>query len=94
MRWWTYHGPNEVGNGLCLTSIHHKLFDKGVLGVSSQPKITVSARFAGRSKAAELLVIALSGQDVGHPLKGFPAVAAHHATWPTREVFRSPARAW
>lgn len=94
VRWWTHDGPNEVGNGLCLCSIHHKLFDKGVVGVSSQLKITVSARFAGRSKAAELLVIALSGQDVGLPLKGFPAVAAHHAMWHTREVFRSPARAW
>jgi putative restriction endonuclease len=83
----------EIGNGLCLCSIHHKLFDKGVLGVTSQRKITVSARFAGRSKAAGLLVISLSGQDVSPPLKGFPAVAEHYATWHTREVFRSPPRA-
>jgi putative restriction endonuclease len=94
VRWWTHDGPNEVGNGLCLCSIHHKLFDKGVLGVTSTRKITVSARFIGRSKAADLLVISLSGQDVSLPLRGFPAVAAHHATWHTREVFRSPARAF
>jgi putative restriction endonuclease len=94
VRWWTHDGPNETGNGLCLCSIHHKLFDKGVLGVSSQRKITVSARFVGRSQASEQLVLSLSGQDVTLPLKGFPAVAAHHAAWHTREVFHAPARAF
>jgi putative restriction endonuclease len=94
VRWWTHDGPNEAGNGLCLCSLHHKLLDKGVLGLSSQCKITVSARFVGRSRAAEQLVLSLSGQDVNRPLKGYPAVAAHHATWHEREVFRGPARAF
>ena len=93
VRWWTHGGPNEVGNGLCLCSIHHKLFDKGVLGVTSQNKITVSARFVGRSKAAGLLVTSLSGQDVNPPLSGYPAPATPHVTWHAREVFRAPARA-
>jgi putative restriction endonuclease len=92
VRWWTHGGPNEVGNGLCLCSIHHKLFDKGVLGLTSESKITVSAQFIGRSKAAEMLVLSLSGQDVSVPQKGYPPVAAPHATWHAREVFRGPVR--
>jgi putative restriction endonuclease len=93
VRWWTHGGPNQVNNGLCLCSIHHKLFDKGVLGVTSENKIAVSARFVGRSEAAQLLVISLSGWEANPPLKGFPSIASPHATWHTREVFRAPARA-
>jgi putative restriction endonuclease len=93
VRWWTHGGPNEVGNGLCLCSIHNKLFDKGVLGVTSGNKITVSARFVGRGKAADLLVTSLSGRDVNFPQIGFPAPAAPHVAWHKREVFRAPARA-
>jgi putative restriction endonuclease len=93
VRWWTHGGPNEVDNGLCLCSIHHKLFDKGVLGITSQHMITVSARFVGRSPAAQLLVASLSGQGVSTPQKGFPVIATPHAAWHAREVFREPARA-
>lgn len=93
VRWWTHGGPNDVGNGLCLCSIHHKLFDKGALGLTRQRKITVSARFVGRSPAAELLVLSLNGRDATLPLKGFPPVSTPHATWHEREVFRAPARA-
>lgn len=43
----------------------------GVLRDTSTHKITVSARFVGRSQAAELLVTCLSVQGVSLPLKGF-----------------------
>jgi putative restriction endonuclease len=93
VRWWTHGGPNEVANGLCLCSIHHKLFDKGVLGITDQHRVTVSVHFVGRSEAAELLVMSLNDREFSQPIKGFPAVAAPHAGWHSREVFRAPARA-
>ncbi|HUK71192.1 MAG TPA: HNH endonuclease [Streptosporangiaceae bacterium] len=93
VRWWTHGGPNEIANGMCLCSIHHKLFDKGVLGITSQHRITVSVHFVGRSQAAEHLVLSMSGNTARLPMKGFPAVAAAHAAWHAREVFRAPARA-
>ncbi len=93
VRWWTFGGPDEVANGLCLCSIHHKLFDKGVLGITDQHRVTVSVHFVGRSQAAEQLVLSLSDREVISPQKGFPAVASPHANWHAREVFRSPARA-
>jgi putative restriction endonuclease len=93
VRWWTHGGPDEIANGLCLCSIHHKLFDKGVLGITERHRVAVSVHFVGRSEASERLVVSLTGREVIQPLKGFPAVAAPHAGWHAREVFRSPSRA-
>lgn len=92
VRWWTHGGPNGIENGLCLCSIHHKLFDKGVLGITGQHLISVSQHFTGRSKAAERLVHELNGSQASHPLKGYSTVSADHAAWHAREVFRAPAR--
>ena len=33
LRWWAFDGPDLVENGLCLCSFHHKLMDRGVLGL-------------------------------------------------------------
>lgn len=93
VRWWTHDGPDDLDNGLCLCAIHHKLFDKGVLGITERHRVTVSVHFVGRSKAAEQLVVSLSDREVSGPMKGFAAVAAPHAQWHEREVFRAPARA-
>nr|WP_306823433.1 HNH endonuclease [Streptomyces sp. JJ66] len=50
VRWWAFDGPAEIGNGLCLCSPHHKLSDKGVLGVAATATGSlVSQRFLGRS---------------------------------------------
>lgn len=93
VRWWTHGGPDEAANGLCVCSLHHKLFDKGVLGITGQHRVAVPVHFVGRSEAAERLVVSLTDREVSQPLKGFPAVAAPHAGWHSREVFRAPARA-
>jgi putative restriction endonuclease len=61
VRWWAYDGPDDIDNGLCLCSLHHKLFDKGVLGIGDGHRILVSQRFVGRSAAARDHVTALAG---------------------------------
>jgi putative restriction endonuclease len=93
VRWWALGGPDEIANGLCLCALHHKLFDKGVLGITDGQQVAVSAHFVGRGQTAESLVLSLTGREVSLPQKGFPPIAPAHACWHTREVFRSPARA-
>ncbi|MCO6008152.1 HNH endonuclease [Actinoallomurus purpureus] len=93
VRWWAFDGPDEVTNGICLCALHHKLFDKGVLGMTPARQITVSAHYIGRSAAAQGQVTALAGREVGRPQNAFPDVADHHIAWHAHEVFRSPARA-
>ncbi|WP_330239254.1 phosphorothioated DNA-binding restriction endonuclease [Streptomyces sp. NBC_00525] len=92
VRWWAFEGPDDIENGLCLCSLHHKLFDRGVLGVGDGHRILVSQSFVGHSAAAREQVIALAGRPLVGPQAGADPVAAAHRDWHTREVFRGEPR--
>ncbi|BBC35112.1 Restriction endonuclease [Streptomyces graminofaciens] len=92
VRWWAFGGPDKVDNGLCLCSLHHKLFDKGVLGVDDGHRILVSQHFVGHSPAAREHVVALAGRPLIGPQPGTPPVAADHRAWHTSQVFHGTPR--
>ncbi|MET9011197.1 phosphorothioated DNA-binding restriction endonuclease [Streptomyces olivaceoviridis] len=92
VRWWAFGGPDETENGLCLCALHHKLFDKGVLGVGDDHRILVSQRFVGHSSAAREHVIALAGRPLIGPQPGSRPVAAAHRDWHARQVFHGEPR--
>ncbi|MFE0512943.1 phosphorothioated DNA-binding restriction endonuclease [Streptomyces sp. NPDC058964] len=92
VRWWAFDGPDDIENGLCLCSLHHKLFDKGVLGVGSGHRILVSHRFVGHSPAAREHVTALVDRPLIGPQAGARPVAATHRDWHTGQVFRGSPR--
>ena len=92
VRWWAFDGPDEIDNGLCLCSLHHKLFDKGVLGVTDEHRVMVSQRFVGRSSAARAQVLALTGRPLLGPQPGVRPIAAHHREWHTGQVFHGSPR--
>ncbi|MER6803847.1 MULTISPECIES: phosphorothioated DNA-binding restriction endonuclease [Streptomyces] len=96
VRWWAFDGPDDVDNGLCLCALHHKLFDKGVLGIGADHRILVSRRFVGHGPAARAQVTELSGRALTGPRPGVAPVAATHRAWHTAQVFHGdprPARA-
>ncbi|MEV8565616.1 phosphorothioated DNA-binding restriction endonuclease [Streptomyces sp. NPDC051322] len=92
VRWWAFDGPDDVDNGLCLCSLHHKLFDKGVLGLGEGHRILVSQSFVGRSNAARRHVIALAGRPLVGPQPGSRRIAAAHRSWHTSQVFHGVPR--
>ncbi|WP_369393270.1 phosphorothioated DNA-binding restriction endonuclease [Streptomyces sp. CG1] len=92
VRWWAFGGPDDIDNGLCLCSLHHKLFDKGVLGVGDGNRIQVSRRFVGHSPAAREHVIALAGRTLIGPQPGVRPVADAHRDWHARQVFHGESR--
>ena len=92
VRWWAFEGPDTVDNALCLCSIHHKLLDRGVVGIDARNRVAVSARFVGRGPAAEALVLRLPGQALYEPQPGQPRPARGHVDWHQRQVFSGPAR--
>ncbi|MFF9088979.1 phosphorothioated DNA-binding restriction endonuclease [Streptomyces sp. NPDC014991] len=92
VRWWAFGGPDDVDNGLCLCSLHHKLFDKGVLGIDGGHRVLVSQRFVGHSPAAREHVIALAGRPLLGPQPGARPVAAGHLAWHAGQVFHGTPR--
>lgn len=92
VRWWAFDGPADVDNGLCLCSLHHKLFDKGVLGIGDGNRILVSQRFVGHGPAAREHVIALAARPLIGPQPGARPVAAVHRSWHTSQVFHGSPR--
>lgn len=92
LRWWAHGGPDEVDNAVCLCTIHHRLLDRGVLGISAERDVTVSRHFVGYSDAAQQLVLSLAGRPVREPQPGEPPPADHHVAWHAEQVFRGPAR--
>ncbi|WP_037855989.1 phosphorothioated DNA-binding restriction endonuclease [Streptomyces sp. NRRL S-340] len=92
VRWWAFDGPDSVDNGLCLCSLHHKLFDKGVLGMGDGHRVLVSRHFVGRSAAARAHVTALAGRPLTGPQPGIRPVADLHRSWHTTQVFRGAPR--
>jgi putative restriction endonuclease len=92
VRWWAFEGPDTVDNALCLCSFHHKLLDRGVLGITTTHEVAVSSHFVGRGRAAEELVLRLAAQPLLEPQRGQPVPGDDHIGWHSDQVFRAPAR--
>lgn len=92
VRWWAFDGPDTVDNALCLCSMHHKLLDRGVVGIDASNTVTVSARFVGRGRAAEVLVLDMLGRPLHEPQRGQSPPAPAHVEWHHSQVFSGPAR--
>jgi putative restriction endonuclease len=92
LRWWAFDGPDTVDNGLSLCTFHHKLLDRGVLSITEDHKVAVSAHFVGRGRAAIELVMRLVGERLLEPQPGHAVPAGEHIGWHAEQVFRPPAR--
>ena len=84
--------PIDVSNGIALCSLHHKLFDRGALGLTAGHRVAVSTHFLGRSPAAEDLVLSLVDRPLLPAQPGQSLPAARHVAWHVAQVFRAPAR--
>lgn len=89
IRWFNFDGPDEPDNGLALCSLHHKLFDRGALGLDADMRITVSAAFSARTERGKA-IYKLHRRRL-QPRPGTLLPAATHVDWHTRQVFKSPA---
>lgn len=86
VRWWAFGGPDDLDNGLALCSLHHKLFDRGALGVSPDLEVLVSTNFTARTPTGRALYD-LHGRAL-RPRPGTPLPAVEHVGWHSREVFK------
>ncbi len=91
VRWHSKGGPDREDNGLALCVFHHKMLDRGALGLDDERRITVSQHVHGGPEV-HLLLIRFAGQPLRGPQRGAPPVAQPYIDWHAREVFRGPAR--
>ncbi|MEV0729873.1 phosphorothioated DNA-binding restriction endonuclease [Polymorphospora sp. NPDC050346] len=91
VRWFALDGPDDPDNGLALCTLHHKLFDRGVLGVDLDLRIRVSDTYTARTGAGravyDLHGVLLSARP------GTRMPAADHLRWHRRWVFKGEALA-
>jgi putative restriction endonuclease len=86
VRWFNLGGPDDPDNGLALCSLHHKLFDRGALGLDERNRVKVSGLFVGRTPAAQI-VYELHGAEL-EPRLGTVLPSAQYVAWHNREVFK------
>ncbi|MFJ8040339.1 HNH endonuclease [Kitasatospora sp. NPDC096147] len=80
-------GPDTVDNGLALCSLHHTLFDRGVLGLTPARTVLVSPDYSARGDLGRA-VEALRGAALAVPRASYPPVAEPFIRWHTEHVFR------
>jgi putative restriction endonuclease len=85
-------GPDDLDNGLALCTLHHKLFDRGVLGIDENHRLTVSTSFAATSETGKRIYdLHAHPLRPSRPVTALPAI--DHVRWHAREVFKHPALA-
>jgi putative restriction endonuclease len=89
VRWFNLGGPDELDNGFALCSLHHRLFDRGALGLSPAMTVLVSPTFTARTEASKR-VYDLHGREL-QPRPGTDLPAEQHRAWHEEQVFKSAA---
>lgn len=88
VKWHSQGGEDELVNGLALCSLHHVLFDVGVLGLSPDRRLRVSPLYNARSEAGRALD-ELADRAVPRPRPSSSVVHADNVAWHGREVFKA-----
>ncbi len=88
VRWHSQEGPDELANAIALCSLHHALFDCGVLGLSPDLRLTVSPLYVATSQAGRA-IDALADQPLLNVRPGKPSVDVIYVNWHTIQVFKS-----
>ena len=91
VRWFKVGGPDALDNGLALCSLHHKLLDRGMLGLDDDLAVVVSQRFSARTPQGRALYD-LHGRRL-RPRPDTPLPAARHVVWHREQVFQGSALA-
>ena len=86
IRWFNFEGPDDLDNGLALCSLHHKLLDRGAIGLRDPETVIVSSAFSAVG-AAGRAVYELHGRGL-RPRPGTVLPAPEYVMWHHAEVFK------
>jgi putative restriction endonuclease len=91
IKWHQAGGPDTANNGLALCSIHHKLLDRGAIGITPDLRIQVSQFTSGNSGFSNW-VMKFNGVFLRSPQHTDYVLNQDFIDWHMNEVFRTPAR--
>lgn len=86
-------GPSTVDNGILLCALHHRLFDKGALGLDENRRILVSQQLSVVDSVWDRSLLDLSGRSMRLPQRAYLPPALEHIEWHHENLFKKPARA-
>lgn len=86
IRWFNFGGPDNLDNGLALCSLHHKLLDRGAIGLRDPGTVFVSDAFSAVGDVGRT-VYELHGREL-RPRPGTSLPAEEHVLWHRQEVFK------
>lgn len=87
IKWHQAGGLDTEKNGLALCSLHHKLLDRGALGISNEFKIIISEKANGYIGFQEWL-LDFKGKKLRMPQKEVFMPDVEFTEWHVREVFQ------
>jgi putative restriction endonuclease len=87
IKWHTAGGPDEEKNGLALCTLHHKLLDRGAIGISDDNKVIVSDEANG-NRGFEDWVLRFQGKTLRAPRRVAYMPGKSYVKWHMREVFK------
>ena len=88
----SHRGPDRIDNGLALCVLHHRLFDRGALGLDENLRIMVSQHIMLREEDSPVPVKDLAGEPMRKPQSGYEAPATPFVRWHRRNLFIGPRR--
>ena len=86
VRWFNLGGPDSEDNGLALCSLHHKLYDRGAIGLDQDHRIHVSGSYSARTESAKR-IYDLHDKQL-RPRRGTVLPGLEHIAWHTTQVFK------
>lgn len=79
-------GPDEVGNGLALCVIHHKLFDLGAITLDAEMRLHVSGQVVG--DWGRRLADEFHGREIALPRNAEMNPAPEFVRWHNTQIFK------
>lgn len=88
----SHSGPDRIENGLALCALHHRLFDRGALGLDLDLRILVSQHMMTREAESPVPIKELVGAPMRRPQAGYDSPAKSFVSWHYRNLFVGPER--
>jgi len=87
--WHACGGPDEATNGLLLCTFHHKLLDRGAIGISRERTVLVSQHVSGGEQVREW-IRRFAGTQIALPVDPSAHIQTKYISWHRTQVFRDP----